>query len=276
MVSIDPEAFEKSYNGRMKEQLGVTLVALYGAKKPTVFEELIQEVQSRLVRGIGEWFSRYPMEQIHATVVGLEGQHDQAGRLVNENLADRLGRQRIAEMDIEGLRSYFCESSFWPILHQFGGFSPGDTNPHDDRPPFERGFDIRENALAVMMGWPGLATDRPFAPTLLRIRKYVETFGIVHKYHVRPQDKDNDLFFVVGSLDYERWAKASESERRECEESCTEVRSDIRAFLEEQPHFMKVDIKHLWIVKYKRTTLETVAFVRRICDVTLEELSDLY
>jgi hypothetical protein len=56
----------------MKNLPNLSLVAFYGKKTPEL-GSLIQEIQSSIASVVGNKFKSYRLEQIHATLLGLEG-----------------------------------------------------------------------------------------------------------------------------------------------------------------------------------------------------------
>jgi hypothetical protein len=62
--------------------------------------------------------------------------------------------------------------------------------------PYDRSFSIQDGT-ATLIGWPVVADSYP--STLFQLRKGLERFGILHKYH-ESGVPDNDLYFVLGQL----------------------------------------------------------------------------
>ena len=48
------------------------------------------------------------------------------------------------------------------------------------------------------MGWP--VQNGTASPALDQLRRQLQRFGVLHKWHRRPEDTDNDFFFVLGRL----------------------------------------------------------------------------
>jgi hypothetical protein len=171
----------------------------------------------------------------------------------------------------------FIKGCSWPITFQLGGHTPDDTNPYDpERRPWARTFEIRPDGLAVLMGWSLHRDKKPFAPRLLELRKAFEPFGVVHKYHVEPDGVDNDLFMVVGALDFERWHELSVDQRQTIREALVGLQDTIRNSMVTQSVRFDLSPDQLWIVKYRRTTLEAVHFAKRITEVSANEILRLY
>ena len=191
---------------------GVTLVAFYG-DKPAEFAALIADCQQRLHAFAGSAFRPYAVAQVHATVVGLE---------------------RAADADFEGL-FHFLREEVRPIQIQIGGFKADRRYPFESRGehPYRRSFSI-QNDVAVAMGWPS-------SGELDRLRRSMQRFGVVHKYHRMPTDIDNDLFFVLGRL---RPGYSSAAAIQECEDA---LRSRLAAA---NPVRVTVEVDSLSVVTY--------------------------
>lgn len=173
-----------------------TIVALLG-EKPEPLRSLLAALQADVADVLGRRFRPYRLDQIHATIVGLERDERQAARLVNRNHAILRGAE--AAMDFDGLLGFFQTSSLIPFTVQIGGFAERDY-PFVSRGarPFDRSFS-RQGRSAVVMGWPVAAGSYP--PTLAQLRSGAERFGIAHAYHATATDRDNDFYFRLGMID---------------------------------------------------------------------------
>jgi hypothetical protein len=280
MGLIDGQKLRHSWEERSRQTHGVTLAALYGDDKPGEFLNLVREALSLLRSKAGEWIREYSLKSIHATLVGLEGERNEDGKILNSNFVGRVtdssSRSNVPEMDFEGLLDFFG-SRQWPLDIQIGGFHPGDTNPCDvTQPPFERSFDIRDNGLVVMIGWPVSSDGTPFAPTLVGIRKDIERLNVTHKYHVEPHQRDNDLFCALGSVNFDKWDQAKDKEQRWFEGELDEAKTEIRAFLADNRTLIRIGLEHLWVIEYFRSTLERAGFCKQLAKATPQELRKLY
>jgi len=173
-----------------------TLVAFYG-EKPEPLAEVIDAVQSRMRRLLGGDFSPYAMEQVHATIVGLEGARSATGDLVNANYLSL--RDELRPMDLPGCLEHLQRTPLLPLTVRFGGFQRDAAYPFASRGehPFARSF-TTQGARAVLMGWP--ASAQSHLPTLARLRRELEAFGVLHKYHAAADALDDDSFMVVGQI----------------------------------------------------------------------------
>ncbi|MBI1922697.1 hypothetical protein HYR99_00455 [Candidatus Poribacteria bacterium] len=283
MISINPQKFGNSYQNRLKKTHGITL-ALYGDNRPEKFLNLIDQVLLQL-KDIENWICDFEtperIKSIHATIVGLEGRRTGDGRILNDNLIARLGglvdQKQIPEMDLEGLLDFFKNDALWPLEIQIGGFTCADDrrNPYEPKSPFDRTFDIHENGLIVMVGWPVISEQR-IAPFLLGMRKYVERFNVVHKYHIVPHQQDNAFFFVLGSLNFNKWNQANEEEKGSIRQQLGQLRAKIRESRSQNPCIIEIKKEHIRVVEYSKTTLEEVSFDKQVAEVTADELKGLY
>ncbi len=178
--------------GRMQ----FTLVAFYGPK-PQTFSRFLRSCQDKLANLLRSSFHPYDIEQIHATLVGLEGIRE--GELIlNQNFAEHRG-QRL-NMDFGDILRLLRSSPFLPVEIQIGGFKPYEDYAFTSRGqhPHLRTFTI-QGQTAVVMGWP-VSTRREPAP-LDRLRQSFQTVNVLHKFHKCSEDIDNDFFFVIGRVD---------------------------------------------------------------------------
>ncbi|HMJ91524.1 MAG TPA: hypothetical protein VK530_17000 [Candidatus Acidoferrum sp.] len=177
----------------------LTLVSHYGAK-PARFAALLSELQSQLAATLGANFTPYHLYQIHGTIVGLEGEGERAGlRIRNENFR----RHRDVERFMDFPQIVGLVRAVKPFCIRVGGFqhSADYDFTSNGAHPFIRSFSI-QGTIAVAMGWPwanGRCSD-----ALFKLRKSLEGCGVLHKWHRRESDRDNDFFFVLGRVSRER------------------------------------------------------------------------
>jgi hypothetical protein len=276
MARIHTDALVASARSRARRSDGVTLVATYGEEKPGQLGQLLSNIAEccRSEIRLADWIRPYDNAQVHATVMGMEGTRC-GDSVVQENLRARLGDAGTAPpVNFEAMLEFFASSvSEVPVV--VGGFRENDANPFDPgRAPFQRSFDIRSDGLIVAMGWPH--ANAAFAPCLIGLRKHLEAFNLVHKYHVRPQDQDNDLFFVVGEIDAGRWNTASDGERTAAQEAINELVTECRRNLSERRFSFSLAPRDLYVVKYRRTSLAEVSFASRVTEIDARTLLRLY
>ena len=188
-----------------------TIVALYG-DKPEPLRAFLLTCQDVVAEVLGPCFRAYRPDQIHGTIVGLERDEREAACLLNRNFATLRGGE--ATMDFGGLLAFLRNGGLIPFRVQIGGFEERDY-PFFSRGarPFDRSFSLQGRS-AVVMGWPVVAASHPagaapaagkevplYAPTLARLRRGAERFGILHAYHAAAADRDNDFYFRIGVVD---------------------------------------------------------------------------
>jgi hypothetical protein len=170
-----------------------TLVAHYG-RKPRHIEALVSGLQRSLVDVFGPAFRPYHLEQVHATIVGLEGCR------VNDGGAARVrGKRSSSFMELDRLIAFLRGEAFAPIRVQVGGYRADAAYPFRSRDahPHLRSFSIQGDT-AVAIGWP--VEQQRFPDSLDRLRRSFQQFGIAHKWHRTADEVDNDLFLVLGRL----------------------------------------------------------------------------
>lgn len=278
MIVINEVDFRKAYKNRSLKNPGVTIAALCGEDKPARFKKLLRFFFKRL-RALKDWFEPYDEEQIHATITGLEGQNLSDNRIIHNNLLTRfhnvVNKTYLPNIEFGEILEYFKLHS-WPITVQYGGFDESYKNPYDPAlTPFDRSFDFQSNGLVVTIGWP-IASNGKIISTLLGIRKYLEKFNAIHKYHVRPDQQDNDLFVVLGILNYKKWKDAADDEREDLKETLSRIRTKVRNDIANQAFKFEIEINHVRVVEYCLTTLAKVGYQKRIKEVKIEELHRLY
>jgi hypothetical protein len=175
----------------------VSAVAFYGPKTGPL-RDLLTGVQAMIAAHVGARFLPYSLGQIHATLIALNGVRDpQTGVIVNEYLLAHAGVRR--EMDLPRVMDILVRAT--PLQVRIGGFRPSQELPFTSRGRnlAERTFSVQDNAF-VLVGWPAdsLAgagrTQRP----LDELRREMNAANVLHRYHVRATDVDNDLHLVVG------------------------------------------------------------------------------
>jgi hypothetical protein len=232
-----------------------TLIAFYGAKSAAI-ARLIALSCEKVEDAVGKQFLPYEMDQIHATVVGLERAPGPA--LCNLNFLRY--RSRSVEMDLYGFLEYLKSSAPIPFSIQIGGFADRDYSfKSRGQRPYNRSFSIQGDK-AVVLGWPRTAQpnaqslpapvgiqDAQFYPrTLNEIRLAAQEFGILHAYHRDPSDVDNDFYFRIGLLSPPR---VNELKRRKLEANVQ------HALCNERPAVSEVALSDLYIASYVDDTL---------------------
>ena len=179
----------------------VTAVSLYGPKTRE-FGRLLENVQQICGEHLGQAFRPYALEQIHGTVIRLDGMAGPAGGPpVNQRWLDRTGTGRA--MDLARALDILAAGLTPPVRIQVGGFAPGAAAAFTSRGqlPCERMFSAQGKAL-VLVGWPVSTVRHGLSQRPLDdLRHRMADAGVWHWYHDSPQDIDNDLHLVIGHHD---------------------------------------------------------------------------
>lgn len=175
------------------ELLRASVVAYYQRKPPQLLD-LIGRVQEEIQGSLRASFLPYDPDQVHATIVGLESVL-RGDQLVNRNFLEFRGQTRIVSLGSVVAR--LQDTNLLPMQVQIGGFRPGVDYGFRSRGrgPHARSFSLQEGA-AVGMGWP--VQNGQYPDSLDRLRRLFQDVNVLHKYHRRPGDVDNDLYFVMG------------------------------------------------------------------------------
>jgi len=172
----------------------ISAVAFYGPKTGRL-RELLTGVQAQIAEHVGNDFRPYTLDQVHATLIALNGVRA-GGTIVNEYLLEHAGERR--EMDLPRVMDILARRFATPLRVRIGGFRPGQPVPFTSRGQHvaERSFSVQGEAF-VLVGWPAeslVGAGRP----LDDLRREMNAAGVLHRYHARPGDVDNDLHLVVG------------------------------------------------------------------------------
>ena len=172
----------------------ISAVAFYGPKTGRL-RELLAGVQAVLGEHVGDAFLPYSLEQVHATLIALNGVRA-GGTIVNEYLLEHTGERR--EMDLPRVMDILTRRLAVPLRVRVGGFLPGQAIPFTSRGQHlaERTFSVQGEAF-VLVGWPADSLEGPGRP-LDELRREMNAAGLLHRYHARVRDVDNDVHLVVG------------------------------------------------------------------------------
>jgi hypothetical protein len=172
----------------------VSAVAFYGPKAGRL-RELVAGVQDLIAEHVGGDFRPYTLEQVHATLIALNGVRD-GDALVNEYMLELAGQRR--EMDLPRVMDILARRFTPPLPVRFGGFRPDQPAPFTSRGqhPAQRAFSVQDRAF-VLVGWPAASIAGDGRP-VDDLRREMNGAGLLHRYHARPGDVDNDLHMVVG------------------------------------------------------------------------------
>lgn len=242
----------------------VTLVSHYGPKSGKVLE-LVRVCQRTLSEALGAAFDPYELEQVHGTIIGLEG--TRAGGNIKNRNSEKLA---LADCDVDpDTLLQFLRTNLALLNIRVGGFRPevnwGFTS--QGRHPYSRSFSIQQE-IAVAMGWPVEAGTFPL--TLDTLRRSFNSLNVVHKWHKQPADVDNDFFFVLGRVER---SSISETQVRAVEEEIRVLLASLKDTI------FPVDRDTLSIVGYVDAQLPTatsLAFAINDPELDATRLLDLY
>jgi hypothetical protein len=175
----------------------ISAVAFYGPKTGRL-RELLTGVQALIAEHVGGDFRPYTLDQVHATLIALNGVRA-GGTIVNEYLLEHAGERR--EMDLPRVMDILARRFATPLRVRIGGFRPGQAVPFTSRGQHlaERSFSVQGEAF-VLVGWPADSLAGAARP-VDELRREMNAAGVLHRYHARPADVDNDLHLVVGHHD---------------------------------------------------------------------------
>jgi hypothetical protein len=178
----------------------ISAVAFYGPKTGPL-RELLVGVQALISEQVGGDFRPYSLEQVHATLIALDAVRDpETGAIINAYLLAHAGVRR--EMDLPRVMDILTRAA--PMRVRIGGFRPGQETPFTSRGQdlAERTFCVQGQAF-VLVGWPAasLAGAGRTQEPLDDLRREMNAANVLHKYHARAADVDNDLYLVVGHHD---------------------------------------------------------------------------
>ena len=247
----------------MLAEKNLTLVAFYRSK-PDPLTQVLETLQAALHTELGLAFSAYAIEQVHATIIGLEGWRVGA-QVYNSNQTQASGKS--GAMHLLGLLQFM---QGMPALHiRIGGFAASGRYPFTSRGlhPYLRTFAI-SGSLAVTMGWPFADGSYPMA--LDSLRRECTRFNVFHKYHSKDEDVDNDFFLVLGRV-----------ERDSLSEEKTEyVQGSLRRHLADlEPLDIMIQTEDLSVVAYSDTQLpiaSSVSYSLVEAQARIDELILLY
>lgn len=230
----------------------ITAVALYGAKTGE-FKELLETVQAMLSERLRDGFRPYTLDQIHGTVVRLDGVADaQAGRIVNLRYLQVTGNPR--GMDHARAMEILTARLTPPLSIRIGGYRPDTPAGFSSRGqhPHDRMFSVQGNAF-VLMGWPEPAVpDGNSARPLDELRRAMNEANIQHWYHESAADVDNDFHLVVGHHDGVPEHEAKDAVR------------GVRAYLAQHPVQVEVGADQMTIIAADSPTLAPAQFIGRL------------
>jgi hypothetical protein len=221
--------------------MNLTLVAFYGSK-PNPLIQILKILQTALHAELGPAFTAYAVEQVHATIIGLEGWRVGVD-VFSANMSGASAKS--FPMDLRGLLQFMQEMP--PVHIRMGGFAASGSYPFTSHGlhPYIRSFTLH-NLQAVVIGWPVAREAFPMA--LDSLRRQCRRYNVLHKYHQTEKDVDNDFFLVLGRL----------NRNTVSDEKVEQVQATLRQILAHRaPLDLRVQQEDLSVVAYSDTQLPT-------------------
>lgn len=174
----------------------ISAVAFYGPKAGPV-RQFLTGVQAMIAAEIGPGFLPYSLEQIHATLIALDGTRD-AGTATIVNTFYLMHAGRRVEMNLPQVMDTLLARFEHPLRVRLGGFAAGQEIPFTSRGwnLYDRAFSVQGDAF-VLVGWPVASLSGGTRP-LDDLRREMNAANVLHRYHASATDVDNDLHLVVG------------------------------------------------------------------------------
>jgi hypothetical protein len=230
----------------------ITAVALYGTKTGAL-KGLLEAVQAILSERLRDEFRPYTLDQIHGTVIRLDGVTDtQTGLIVNQRYLQLTGIPRA--MDHARAAEILAAHLTPPLGIRIGGYRPDTLAMFSSRGqhPYERTFSVQGDAF-VLMGWPvSTVTSGISQRPLDELRREMNDANILHWYHESRADIDNDFHLVVGHHNGVSQHETTEAVRA------------VRAYLAKHPVQIEVGVDQLAIIASNSPTLAPAQFIGRL------------
>jgi hypothetical protein len=238
----------------------ISAVALYGPK-PAPVRDFLAGIQALIAGHVGERFRPYSLEQIHATLIAINGIPDpDTAAIVNQYYLENAGAR--LEMDLHRVMQILAEHLARPLQIRIGGRGPHDADPFLSRGQrlFERAASVQGNAF-VVMGWPVTALTGSGRP-LDELRRAMNAANVLHRYHQSDAAIDDDFYLVVG---HHTGAPASALDR---------AARAVREYLAASPLDVAIGASEVKIVAADSHTMAPALFVSDIPadEVALREL----
>ncbi len=247
--------------------MNVSLVSFYG-DKPVQLINLIQKLQTSLTNQlIKDKFVPYQLEQIHGTIIGCEGYKTEAG-VINKWFYER--REETKYIDIPGLVNYLKHQASLPLVIRFGGYDRNTDYNFLSRNQhlYDRSFQLQpadNQTMPVLIGWSW--SDNSVSLAVDDLRRNLQQFNLLHKYHTTPKDIDNDFYLRLGTINAKLSAEEIEA-----------IFTDIRNLLATQPAlYIPITLNDFAFAQYQDLTLPTATTkIFPIAKITVKQLEQLY
>ena len=224
----------------------LSLVAFYG-HKPVELINLIQKLQEHLANHplVQDQFIPYQIEQVHGTIIGCEGFPTESG-IISKWFHEL--RQETRYIDLPGLINHLQHQVNLPLSIRFAGFEP-NTNYNflsRDQHPYFRSWQLQlaaEQTIPVLIGWSW--SNNGVSLAIDNLRRDLQQFNLLHKYHKTDQAIDNDFYLRLGTID--RLLTPSEIE---------EIATDMGDLLANLPAlYIPINLENLVLVEYQDLSL---------------------
>ncbi|MEL6438175.1 MAG: hypothetical protein AAFQ80_02800 [Cyanobacteria bacterium J06621_8] len=246
----------------------VSLVAFYGNKPPSLIK-LIQRLQGFIANHhlIQQQFIPYQLEQVHGTIIGCEGIITDQG-IISYWFQTHRGKERY--LDFAGLVDYLHHRGCFPLTVRLGGYQRDQDYSFRSRGlhPYFRSFQLLESAteiIPVLIGWTWRG-DR-ISLEIDNLRRNLQRFNLLHKYHPTPEAIDNDFYLRLGTINSKLTSAA-----------IAEVARDLRHLLASEIAIeITINIQDLVLAQYQDLLL-TPATTKIIPtgEITADQLKQLY
>jgi hypothetical protein len=248
----------------------VSLVAFYG-DKPVALASLIQKLQTHLTNYqlLQDKFVPYQLAQVHGTIIGCEGWKTDAG-VINQWFQQK--RQATKYIDFADLINYLNHQVNLPITIRFGGYDRHTNYNFLSRSQhlYDRSFQLQsaENntiTIPVLIGWSW--QDRTVTLAIDKLRRDLQQFNLLHKYHATPDDIDNDFYLRLGTIQADLTLSEIDA-----------IASEICDLLEAQTTLsIPIQLENLAFVQYQDLSLTPkTTKVLLIQEITTTQLEQLY
>ena len=244
----------------------VSLVAFYGNKPPKLVA-LIQKLQTYLANCelVGDRFIPYQLEQVHGTIIGCEGAKTESG-IVDRWFYER--RQETKYIDIPGLVNYL-QHQIVPITIRFGGYDRTSNYNFLSREQhlYFRSFQLQSTqtqTIPVLIGW---SWDKNVTLAIDSLRRNLQQFNLLHKYHETAEAIDNDFYLRLGTID-----------RQLTSQELDAIATDVRNLLATQPPtYIPITPDDLVFARYRDLLLTPATTkVIPVTEISANQLQQLY
>ncbi|MBE9042907.1 hypothetical protein IQ255_00555 [Pleurocapsales cyanobacterium LEGE 10410] len=244
----------------------VSLIALYGEKPPQL-TSLIDKLQAcladyELIRGK---FVAYQLEQVHGTIIGCEGVKTEAG-IINQWFYEL--RQEIKYLNPD-LVDYLQHQANFPLTIRFGGYDRATDYNFLSRsqPLYDRSFQLQPSGdltIPILIGWSW--EDNNVSLAIDNLRRNLQQYNLLHKYHGNPDAVDNDFYLCLGTFD-----------TLLTNDELTRIATDIRNLLETRSLNITLNLSDLAFAQYQDLSLTPATTkIIPVTEITASQLERLY